>query len=195
MKFPLALSVSTLLLALLPAPAAVDFEKDVRPILEIHCVRCHNPKGTDFESGKTDVDLSSHESAFEVASTIVPGNPDKSKLYKTTVLPDDAPKLMPPKNKATGKLERITAQQSETLKLWITEGANWPKEAKLVARKAEVPLAGGEAGEAALVKEIYSRIVTTQQPVSEKGMQPYSTTIAGSEVSFDMVPIPAGKFK
>src|SRR4051812_41157374 len=91
MKFPLAVSLSTLLVALVPAPAAVDFEKDVRPILEIHCVRCHNPKGTDFESGKTDVDLTSHESAFEVASTIVAGNPDKSKLYKTTVLPDDAP--------------------------------------------------------------------------------------------------------
>lgn len=195
MKFPLALSVSTLLVALVPAPAAVDFEKDVRPILEIHCVRCHNPKGTDFESGKTDVDLSTHDAAFEVASTIVKGNPEKSKLYKTTVLADDAPKLMPPKNKVTGKLERITAQQSETLKLWITEGANWPKEAKLVARKVEVPMAGGEAGEGALVKEIYARIVTTQQPVNEKGMQPYATTIAGSDVSFDMVPIPGGKFK
>lgn len=195
MKFPLALSVSTLLVLLVPAPAAVDFEKDVRPILELNCVRCHNPKGTDFESGKTDVDLSSHDAAFDVASTIVPGKPEKSKLYKTTVMPDDAEKLMPPKNKATGKLERITAQQSETLKLWIEEGANWPKEAKLVARKAEVPMAGGEAGEGALVKEIYSRIVTTQQPVSEKGMQPYSTTIAGSDVSFDMVPIPGGKFK
>jgi hypothetical protein len=195
MKFPLAVSVATLLVALQPAPAAVDFEKDVRPILEINCVRCHNPKGTDFEAGKTDVDLTTHDAAFDVPSTIVPGKPEKSKLYKTTILPDDADKLMPPKNKATGKLERITAQQSETLKLWIQEGANWPKEAKLVARKAEVPMAGGEAGEAALVKEIAARITTTQQPNSEKEMQPYSTTIAGSDVVFDMVPIPAGKFK
>ena len=33
---------------------------------------------------------------------IVAGKPDKSKLYTTTVLPDDAKKLMPPKNKVTG---------------------------------------------------------------------------------------------
>ena len=26
------------------ASAAVDFEKDVKPILEQNCVRCHNPK-------------------------------------------------------------------------------------------------------------------------------------------------------
>jgi len=196
MKLPPALSIAVLALAAMPsARAAVDFDKDVKPILEINCVRCHNPKGTDFESGKTDVDLTSHESAFDVVSTIVPGTPEKSKLYTTTTLPDDAKKLMPPKNKATGKLERITAQQSETLKLWIQEGANWPKDAKLVARKAEIAPVGGEAGEPALVKEIYQRITTTQQPVNEKGMQPYSTTIAGSEIAFDMVPIPAGKFK
>ena len=57
-------------------------------------------------------------------------------------------------------------------------------------------LGAGEAPTLELsLPDRYSRIVTTQQPVNEKGMQPYSTTIAGSEVSFDMVPIPAGKFK
>jgi formylglycine-generating enzyme required for sulfatase activity len=195
MKTPLSLSVATLLLVLPGARAAVDFEKDVKPILEIHCVRCHNPKGTDYESGKTDVDLATHDAAFEVVSTIVPGKPEKSKLYTTTILPDDANKLMPPKNKVTGKLERISPQQSETLRLWILEGATWPKEAKLVARKLEVAPVGGEAGEKAVVNEIHQRIVTSAQPVSETGMQPYSITIAGSDTSFDLVPIPGGKFK
>src|SRR5437588_2882583 len=102
------LAVCSASFALLSAPvfAAVDFEKDVKPILETNCVRCHNPKGTDFEEGKTDVDLSSKQSAFDVASTIVPGKPEKSKLFTTTTLADDAKKLMPPRNKATNALQR-----------------------------------------------------------------------------------------
>ncbi len=85
---------------------AVDFDKEVKPILETSCVRCHNPKGTDFEKGDTDFDLSTREAAMETKSAIVPGDASKSKLYTTTVLPDDAKKLMPPKNKVTDALER-----------------------------------------------------------------------------------------
>ena len=55
MKF--AHLLSALALTTLPAFGAVDFEKDVQPILEFNCVRCHNPKGTEFEKGDTDLDL------------------------------------------------------------------------------------------------------------------------------------------
>src|SRR5436190_23920557 len=79
-----------ILLAALASPAftvhAVDFVKEVQPVLEQNCVRCHNPKGTDFEKGDTDVNLESKESAFEIKSTIVAGDPAKSKLYTTTQL-------------------------------------------------------------------------------------------------------------
>src|SRR5277367_752777 len=97
-----------LFLAALAGPlalhAAVDFDKDIKPILETNCVRCHNPKGTEFEKGDTDLNLSTKETATESKSTIVAGNAEKSKLYTTTVLPDDAKKLMPPKNKVTHEL-------------------------------------------------------------------------------------------
>jgi hypothetical protein len=149
MNKPLFLRMSALVLAgPITASAAVDFVKDVQPILETACVRCHNPKGTDYESGKTDVDLSNKAAAFEVVSTIVPGKPEKSKLYTTTVLPDDHDKLMPPKNKVTKALERLPKEQTEILKNWILEGGNWPENATLVARKVEV---GGKTDEAALV--------------------------------------------
>jgi formylglycine-generating enzyme required for sulfatase activity len=174
------------------ASAAVDFVKDVQPILETACVRCHNPKGTDYEAGKTDVDLSSKASAFEVVSTIVPGKPEKSKLYTTTVLPDDHDKLMPPRNKVTKALERLSKEQTEVLKNWILEGGNWPENVTLIARKVE---AGGKTNEAALVKQIYDRIITSPQPAGEKEMQTYSTVIPGTEVAYEMVPIPGGKFK
>jgi formylglycine-generating enzyme required for sulfatase activity len=186
-----------LLLASLVSPLAlyaVDFEKDIKPILETNCVRCHNPKGTEFEKGDTDLNLSTKETAFESKSTIVAGNAEKSKLYTTTVLPDDAKKLMPPRNKVTHDLERLAKEDTELLKNWINEGARWPEGMTLTARKKEV--AGkGSGPETELVAKIQASIAKNGAVASEKDMKPYTTTIPGSEISFDMVPIPGGKFK
>jgi hypothetical protein len=173
--------------------AAVSFEADVKPILEFNCVRCHNPKGTDFEKGETDIDLSSRTTAFETKSTIVPGDAAKSKLYTTTVLADDHKKLMPPRNRVTGALERLTKTETEILKNWINEGAKWPETITLTARKEEV---GQKAGaEAIVVAEIMKKINSRPPFSNPADMKAYSTTIPGSEVGFDMVPIPGGKFK
>src|SRR3954462_1507656 len=126
MRTSALLSASLLALLLPSARATVDFEKDVRPILETNCVRCHNPKGTDFEEGKTDVDLSTKATAFEVVSTIVPGKPDKSKLYTTTIAADDAKKLMPPRNKVTGAMDRLAQAQAEGLQAVVAGGGHRP---------------------------------------------------------------------
>ena len=186
--------IPALIFTTLPAFAAVDFEKDVKPILEFNCVRCHNPKGTEFEKGDTDLNLTSHETATDAKSTIVAGDAGKSKLYTTTVLPDDAKKLMPPRNKVTKDLERITKEETEVLKNWINEGAKWPDGVTLTARKKEV--AGkGAAAEAALVADIAKRIAAQPPVASAAEMKPFTNTIAGSEVTYDMLPIPGGKFK
>jgi formylglycine-generating enzyme required for sulfatase activity len=175
-----------------PAFAAVDFEKEVKPILELNCVRCHNPKATDFEKGDTDFDLSTRQSAMD-SGYIKPGAGDKSKVFTTTVLPDDAKKLMPPKNKATGALERLAKAESDTLKQWIDEGAAWPDDLTLVARKKEVTANAG--AEAALVAEIAKKIASTSTEKEASAMKPVTMTIPGSDVSYDLVPIPPGKFK
>ncbi|MEQ1858913.1 MAG: SUMF1/EgtB/PvdO family nonheme iron enzyme [Chthoniobacteraceae bacterium] len=188
------LILPALICAAASAPAAVDFVKDVQPILEFNCVRCHNPKGTDYESGETDVNLATKEAAFEVSSTIVAGSPDKSKLYTTTVLADDAKKVMPPKNKATGTIERLAKAETETLKNWIAEGAKWPDGVKLTARKKEGAAADAGA-EAALVEQMHAAITAGSKEKAAGDMKPYATTIAGSEVAFEVVPIPGGKFK
>ena len=177
--------------AVLPASAAVDFEKDVKPVLEFNCVRCHNPKGTEFEKGDTDLNFTSHDTATESKSTIVPGDAGKSKLYTTTGLADDAKKLMPPKNKVTGELERLTKEESEILKTWINEGAKWPDGMTLTARKKEAK--GGD--ESALVATAFARITEMSKEKAADEMKPYATEIPGTDVTFEMVPIPGGKFK
>lgn len=51
---------------------------------------------------------------------LVPGEPDKSPLYRVTILPDDAAHAMP----ATGP--KLTDEEKAILRQWIEDGAQWP---------------------------------------------------------------------
>src|ERR1700749_4362721 len=129
------LILATSLLWPLAASAAVDFTKDVKPILEFNCVRCHNPKATAVEKGDTDYVMDNAKAAIR-GKYIVPGKGADSKLYKTTILADDD-KLMPPADEIKkGSSRKLTKEESETLKKWIDEGAKWPEGVTLIARKA-----------------------------------------------------------
>jgi formylglycine-generating enzyme required for sulfatase activity len=95
---------------------------------------------------------------------------------------------MPPKEKG----ERLSKEESEILKNWINGGAFWPSASKLVARKRE----GKKLNEALIVADIYKRIIaTTKEPVEMVPYKGTTTGLDGLEVSFEMVPIPGGKFK
>jgi formylglycine-generating enzyme required for sulfatase activity len=190
-KTPAILSLMIAIPAL--ASAAVDFVKDVQPILEYNCVRCHNPKATAVEKGDTSVELDTKAKAIR-GKTIVPGDAEKSKAYTTTLLPDDNDKLMPPLEEIKkGSSARLGKAETDTLKLWITEGATWPDGVTLVARKKEKAV--DSSAEALVVAEIAKRIAETSKEKAESEMKPYSTEIPGTDVSYDMLPIPGGKFK
>ena len=104
----------------LPAavPVAVDFEKDVKPIFEKTCFRCHGP-----ERPKSGFRLDNRESALKGGDDgvdIVPGNSAKSPLvyYVARVVEDME---MPP----PGKGEPLTKEQVGLLRAWIDQGAQW----------------------------------------------------------------------
>ncbi|MBY0456540.1 MAG: DUF1549 domain-containing protein, partial [Gemmataceae bacterium] len=98
-----------------PAPAKVDFNRDVRPILSNNCFQCHGP---DENTRKSKLRLDTREGA--VALVVVPGKPDQSDLIdRLTESP--ARSIMPPVK--TGK--KLTPREIETLKQWIKEGANY----------------------------------------------------------------------
>ena len=165
------------------AENAVDFVTQVQPLLETTCVRCHGP-----EKPKGGLRLDNKAAAFkggEDGVVIVPGDPAKSPLYTSTVLPQDDDKKMPPKD------ETFTKAQAELLKQWIEQGAKWPDGVTLVARKVLAAVTGDEA---ATVAEIYRKITATPNPDSEAGMKRYTETIPGTKVTFEMVPIPGGSF-
>ncbi|MDZ4288005.1 MAG: PSD1 and planctomycete cytochrome C domain-containing protein, partial [Prosthecobacter sp.] len=99
------------------APGALDFQRDVRPILSNHCFQCHGP---DEEAREADLRLDKRESA--VPTVIVPGKPDTSELVKR-IFTDNEDDVMPP----LSAKKPITEAQKEVLKRWIAEGAVYTK--------------------------------------------------------------------
>ena len=171
---------------------ALDFVKDVQPILELNCVRCHNPKATAVDKGDTDYILDTKDAAIR-GKYIIPGDGAKSKVYKTTVLPDDDEKLMPPMDEIKKKSSRkLTADESETLKKWIDDGAKWPDGVTLVARKQAIGLTKEDL--TAVAASIHKRIEANSKEKTEAEMAPYTAAIIGTDVSFEMLPIKGGKF-
>jgi len=101
-----------------------DFKQHVKPILEAACVHCHNDKSDKGGLNVTTLELT--VKGGDNGTALVPGDPAKSPLYTTTVLAADEDAVMPPKKEGL-----LTPEQAEILKLWVQQGANWPKEVKL----------------------------------------------------------------
>ncbi|MDB6111985.1 MAG: hypothetical protein JWR69_3735, partial [Pedosphaera sp.] len=168
------------------AEETVDFNAQIKPILEFNCVRCH--AATEKEKPKGGLRLDNKAGAFkggENGVVIVPGDPAKSPLHTSTILPKDDEKVMPPKG------DLLTKAQTDLLKLWIEQGAKWPDEVTLIARKLEAKPAGDDA---AMVAEIHRRILAGGIPASAAEMKGYNEVISGCQVSFDLGPIPGGTF-
>ncbi len=120
------------------AAAPLDYDKDVKPVLESRCFRCHGP-----EKQKAGLRLDVKESALKGGESgepaIVPGNALKSHLLKL-VMSNDPMQFMPPKG------ERLTMAEVELIKRWVEEGAHWnstgapPKGVEITQVEAEAPI-------------------------------------------------------
>jgi hypothetical protein len=109
-------------LFLLAATAhAVDFNRDVRPVLAQQCFTCH---GMDDHGRKGKLRLDLSESAYGAGKSgeiaIVPGKPDASEVIKR-ILSTDEDEVMPPPH--TKKV--LSEKDKATLKAWIAEGAKY----------------------------------------------------------------------
>jgi mono/diheme cytochrome c family protein len=105
------------------AQETIDYLKQVKPILVGYCYECHGP---DVENRESDLRLDQKESAFADLGgyrTIVPGDPGDSELY-LRISAEIAEERMPPYDAGT----ELTAEQIETLRKWIEQGAEWVDE-------------------------------------------------------------------
>ena len=122
------------------AEDAVDFTKDIAPILAENCVKCHGP-----EKQKSKYRIDSKGDAFKGGKSekvsVVPGDPEKSELIRRITLPKDNDDLMPPEG---GPLPEASIAK---FRAWIKDGAKWP-DGMIVAASAAKPGAGSAAAAA-----------------------------------------------
>ena len=172
-----------LALAAAPAVAAVDFDSEIRPLLESKCLSCHQ------ESIKLgNLSLESGEDAVlggVSGPSVVASEPDKSPLMARLILPPGAPGAMPPAG------PRLTEPELAAVRMWILEGAPWSSRLQ-VSQDASAPAA--DDAEMALIRRIHSRIEKRMKDDGEYGFENYDEAVPGTEVALRMVPIPGGEF-
>ncbi|MBL9144067.1 MAG: PSD1 domain-containing protein [Verrucomicrobiaceae bacterium] len=93
---------------------AVDFAKDVYPVLQRTCFECH---GHEVQKGKLRLDTN----AALQHNAIVAGKPEQSDLIRRVSLPKGDKEAMPKRG------EHLKPAEIENLKSWIAEGAKWPQ--------------------------------------------------------------------
>src|SRR5882724_6358132 len=114
------------------ATNAVEFNRDVRPILAENCFACHGP---DKNQRKAKLRLDVREVAVD-REAIIPGKPEQSKLVEHIFSTDPEEVMPPPKTHKT-----LTTQQKELLKKWIAAGAEYePHWAYIKPERPRVPL-------------------------------------------------------
>jgi mono/diheme cytochrome c family protein len=125
------LGVLTCLRADPPPPAAaksaIDFSRQIRPILAENCFACHGP---DDKARKAKLRLDTKNGALKHAGLIVPGKPDESELI-SRITSQESSEHMPPAK--SGK--KLTTAQIEMLRKWIDAGAPWSEHWAFVAPK------------------------------------------------------------
>jgi mono/diheme cytochrome c family protein len=107
----------------LPPPSDqkdVTYEKDIKPILDKSCIKCHGPEKP---KGKLRLDsLAGVMKGGEDGPAIEPGKSEKSVLiHNVGHLGEEDEWMPPPGNKA--KIPPLTPEQIGLIRAWIDQGA------------------------------------------------------------------------
>lgn len=134
-----------------PAPVKIDFARDIKPLLENHCFKCHGG-----EKPKSHFHLATREGALkggEHGADLVPGQSAKSPLiwYVARLVEDME---MPPDGRGTP----LTPDEVGLLRGWIDQGVPW--EATVAQKQTEAsasPTFGwtSVSGDAQKFRELY----------------------------------------
>lgn len=109
------------------ASRPIDFIKDIQPILQEKCYKCHGPKKV-----KGGLRLDSPAVILQGGDggeVVIAGNADDSSFYYLTTFPTDDPDYMPSKGKG------LSQTQQELFKNWIDQGTFFGKEQPQIATK------------------------------------------------------------
>jgi mono/diheme cytochrome c family protein len=132
-----ALAVAVATASLARADQAVEYNRDIRPILAENCFACHGP---DSASRKADLRLDQRDVAVK-AEAIVPGNAGESELVARIDATDPSEIMPPPSTRKT-----LAPADRELLKRWIAAGAEYQPHWSLIPpRRPALPAVQNEA--------------------------------------------------
>ena len=113
----------------------------VRAIFAEKCLACH---GNDIKQLKGDYDLRTREAAIKGGESgeaaIVPGQPEKSPLYRAITWEDENLQMPPKAN------DRLSADQIAMIRRWIADGAKWEAPAATPNANAGLAWSSGAGG-------------------------------------------------
>ena len=101
----------------------LDFVKDIKPIFEAHCYKCHGIKKAKAKLRLDRKDGGSFKGDKE-DWLVIPGNAEESFLYEMIMLPADDSDVMPPEGE-----KPMSKEAKQKIHDWIKQGAQWPESA------------------------------------------------------------------
>lgn len=139
--------------------AAVQYNRDIRPILNDNCFACHGPDSASREAG---LRLDVRDEAIDMMA-IVPGDPDSSEMIDRIHRGADDDMAMPP----IDGHKRLSDEQKQLLVHWVQEGAEYQPHWSLVApTRPELPA----VSDPAWVRNEIDRFVLAR--LDSAGLQP-----------------------
>lgn len=99
---------------------AIEFNRDVRPILSDYCFACHGP---DKNHREADLRLDTESGLLgdeKKPGAVIPGKPEESELLRRVLLPDGEEKMPPAE---FGK--QLDENQIKILRKWIEQGGSF----------------------------------------------------------------------
>lgn len=121
------------LTSLLPVSlSAVDFKRDIQPILKAECYKCHSEESGKEKAGFVFDNLERFAKDIGAGRAIEPGNLTNSHFFEILVSPEDEDAHMPPK-------KTLKDNQIKVIREWILAGAPLPGQAPTAATNTPAP--------------------------------------------------------
>ena len=171
-------------LAIRAVEAAPDFAKDIQPILERNCVRCH-----DADKTKGGLRMDTHELIMkggDSGDAIVPGDPAASEILVRIHLRPIDEGVMPDEGRALEPAEVALLDE------WVKAGAPWPEGVTLIEQKPEpikrvpipdrIPVSAADA--ASIIDDILARENAGSESVTTP---PISDTVFLRRATIDII--------
>jgi len=103
------------------APPAIQFNRDIRPILSQNCFACHGPDNNARKAGlRLDTKAGLFEPTQKHEAVVVPGRLEKSELWRRITATDPDEVMPPPKSH-----KLLKPEQKDLFRQWIVAGAPW----------------------------------------------------------------------